>query len=53
VTVKVRFQEEDVTKVPGILASAVLLVNLAISPALAQQQSMRIRGTSRPSTAQC
>jgi hypothetical protein len=41
-----RFQEEDVTKVPGILAGAVLLANLAISPALAQQQqAMRIRGT--------
>jgi hypothetical protein len=39
------FQEEDVTKVPGILAGAVLLANLAISPALAQQQAMRIRGT--------
>ena len=34
------------TKVPGILAGAVLLANLAISPALAQQQqAMRIRGT--------
>jgi hypothetical protein len=40
-----RLQEEEVTKVPGLLAGAVLLANLAISPALAQQQAMRIRGT--------
>jgi hypothetical protein len=43
--VKKRFQEEDVTRVPGILAGAALLASLAISPAFAQQQAMRIRGT--------
>ncbi|HEY6994343.1 MAG TPA: hypothetical protein VH397_11580 [Xanthobacteraceae bacterium] len=30
---------------PGILAAAILLANLAVSPVLAQQQAMRIRGT--------
>jgi hypothetical protein len=43
--VKKRFQEEDVTRVPGILAGAALLASLAISPAFAQQHAMRIRGT--------
>jgi hypothetical protein len=38
-------REEDVTNIPGILAAAILLANLAVSPALAQQQAMRIRGT--------
>jgi hypothetical protein len=38
-------REEDVTNIPGILAAAILLANLAVSPVLAQQQAMRIRGT--------
>jgi hypothetical protein len=40
-----RFREEDVTKVAGILAGAILLANLAIPPAPAQQQTVRVRGT--------
>lgn len=33
------------TKVAGILAGAILLANLAIPPAPAQQQTVRVRGT--------
>ena len=33
------------TKLPGMLAGAILLANLAIPPTIAQQQAVRVRGT--------